>query len=266
MGKQAMGIYITNFHERMDTLANVLYYPQKPLVRLAPVVFTVLSRRSPLDAAALLQVATRSMDYLRFSELPAGINAMVAIMCYTGYNQEDSVIINRSAIDRGLFRSVFYRTYPVKEVGKRDKLGEDSSFEVPNRETCSGMRNANYEKLDVDGLVSALSLHAPPLRSFAPPHLLIYCNPWTGTTRCSDLWGRRGGWQDSATSRGPRADGGGCAVLEARRLHLSSGQRVWDCGQGDAYCRFGGRSIRAGRLRLGAAAALAVLVCLPLFG
>eukprot|EP00037_Helgoeca_nana_P015093 m.141482 g.141482 ORF g.141482 m.141482 type:complete len:1199 (-) comp22860_c0_seq1:213-3809(-) len=130
MGKQAMGIYITNFHERMDTLAHVLYYPQKPLV------------------------ATRSMDYLRFSELPAGINCMVAIMCYTGYNQEDSVIMNKSAIERGLFRSVFYRTYPVKEVGKRDtKNGEDMNFEIPNRETCSGMKNGNYDKLDLDGLV-----------------------------------------------------------------------------------------------------------------
>lgn len=43
---------------------------------------------------------------LRFNELPAGINAIVAILSYSGYNQEDSVIMNSSGIDRGLFRSV----------------------------------------------------------------------------------------------------------------------------------------------------------------
>lgn len=50
------------------------------------------------------------MTHLRFRELPAGINCIVAIMCYTGYNQEDSLIMNQSSIDRGLFRSLFLRS------------------------------------------------------------------------------------------------------------------------------------------------------------
>ena len=49
-------------------------------------------------------VHRRSMEYLHFAELPAGINAVVGIMTYTGYNQEDSVIMNRYAVQRGLFR------------------------------------------------------------------------------------------------------------------------------------------------------------------
>ena len=127
MGKQAMGMYVTNYQIRMDTLGYVMFYPQKPLV------------------------TTRAMEYLHFRELPAGCNAVVAIMCYTGYNQEDSVLMNQSAIDRGLFRSLYYRSFKDEEK-KQGSLSREE-FERPDRDTCLGMRHGTYDKLDDDGLI-----------------------------------------------------------------------------------------------------------------
>ena len=129
MGKQAMGIYLTSFQVRMDTMAHVLHYPQKPLA------------------------ATRSMEYLKFRELPSGINCIVAIACYTGYNQEDSLIMNQSSIDRGLFRSSFFRTYISKPREEKPGVSAlDEILEKPSRANCTGIRHGSYEKLDVDGL------------------------------------------------------------------------------------------------------------------
>jgi len=127
MGKQAMGVYASNYQLRMDTLAHVLYYPQKPLV------------------------ATRSMEFMHFKELPAGCNAVAAVMCFTGYNQEDSLMFNQAAIDRGLFRSVFFRTYTAVE--QKDGRN-DEEFCIPRVETTLGYRSGCYGKLDLDGIVN----------------------------------------------------------------------------------------------------------------
>jgi DNA-directed RNA polymerase II subunit RPB2 len=128
MGKQAMGVFLTNYSVRMDTMANILYYPQKPLA------------------------TTRSMEYLKFRELPAGQNAIVAIACYSGYNQEDSMIMNQSSIDRGLFRSLFFRSYMDQE--KRVGMSVVEEFEKPNRSNTLRLKHGTYEKLDDDGLIA----------------------------------------------------------------------------------------------------------------
>jgi DNA-directed RNA polymerase II subunit RPB2 len=132
MGKQAMGVYASNFLERMDSMAHVLYYPQKPLI------------------------ATAAMEHMKFRELPAGTNSVVAIACYSGYNQEDSLLMNQGAIDRGFFRSVFYRTYSASEDragAKRPWLQQ--KFENPDPAITRAMKPAGYEKLDADGIVQA---------------------------------------------------------------------------------------------------------------
>lgn len=63
------------------------------------------------------------MTWLKFRELPAGQNTVVAIACYSGYNQEDSLILNQSSVDRGFQRSMYFRTYRDEE--KRGERGSD---------------------------------------------------------------------------------------------------------------------------------------------
>jgi DNA-directed RNA polymerase II subunit RPB2 len=127
MGKQAMGLYATNYQLRMDTVAHTLHYPQKAIVD------------------------TKAMDLIHFNDLPAGQNCIVAIACYGGYNQEDSILINRSSIDRGLFRSSMCKTYTSVENRKNDAVYE--SFECPDNATTSGMKRSDYGKLGSDGMV-----------------------------------------------------------------------------------------------------------------
>ena len=128
MGKQSMGMYALNFKDRFDTMAHVLCYPQTAFV-------------SPFMS-----------KFYGSQTMPSGQNVTVAIMTYTGYNQEDSVMINRGALDRGLFRSIFYRTYKDEER-KNQTSGEEEKFVKPDSATTKQMKHANYDKLDETGFV-----------------------------------------------------------------------------------------------------------------
>ena len=128
MAKQAMGMFALNFKERFDAMAHLLCYPEIPMV-------------SPYMS-----------QFYGAQKLPAGSNVIVAIMTYTGYNQEDSNMINRGALDRGRFRSIFYRTYKDEEK-KNQSSGEEERFCSPDVEVTKHMKNANYEKLGADGFI-----------------------------------------------------------------------------------------------------------------
>jgi DNA-directed RNA polymerase II subunit RPB2 len=134
MGKQAMGIYSAAFRHRMDTMAHILHYPQKPLVN------------------------TETSKYVNSDTLPCGQMPIVAIACYTGYNQEDSLMFNQSSIDRGLFKSSFYRTY-IDDEKKNSATLEDEKFCKPQKYYPNGkiytekMSYGSYDKLDTNGFV-----------------------------------------------------------------------------------------------------------------
>jgi DNA-directed RNA polymerase II subunit RPB2 len=132
MGKQAVGIYASNFNNRTDTMAHVLHYPQKPLTR------------------------THLSKYVNSEQLPSGNNAIVAIATPTGFNQEDSVMVNQSAIDRGLFTSTYYKSYR-DQCSKNHSTGEEEIFMRPivdNGGIGKGKpKPFNYDKLGEDGFV-----------------------------------------------------------------------------------------------------------------
>ena len=128
MGKQAMGMYALNYRERFDAMSHLLCYPQIPFV-------------SPFMS-----------KFYGAQAMPCGQNIIVAVATYTGYNQEDSVMINRASLDRGLFRSIFFRTYKDEER-KNQSSGEEERFSNPDTTTTRQMKNANYDKLDDSGFV-----------------------------------------------------------------------------------------------------------------
>ena len=126
-GKQAMGVYATNYDERMDKTAYILNYPTRPLVD------------------------TRIMDMIHINQIPAGTNVIVAIMTHTGYNQEDSLLFNKGSVDRGLFVTTIYHT--EKDEDKQKINGDEEIRCKPDRSKTKGMKMGNYDKVNGQGVI-----------------------------------------------------------------------------------------------------------------
>jgi DNA-directed RNA polymerase II subunit RPB2 len=131
MGKQAMGVYVTNYDNRMDKTAYVLSYPMRPLVD------------------------TRVMNMIHLDKIPSGAPIIVAIMTHSGYNQEDSILFNKGSIDRGLFQATIYHT----EKDEDKKLNGDEEIRCkPEPSKTKGMKFGNYNKINKDGVIDENSL------------------------------------------------------------------------------------------------------------
>ncbi|HIH10623.1 TPA: DNA-directed RNA polymerase subunit B [Candidatus Woesearchaeota archaeon] len=125
--KQSLGFYAANYHLRMDMDANILHYPQMPIVK------------------------TKIHDVTGYEDHPSGQNMIVAIMCYDGYNMEDGVILNQSSVQRGLARSTYFRPVSAEELrysgGLIDQVG------VPDKEVKGYRTEQEYRFLEADGIV-----------------------------------------------------------------------------------------------------------------
>lgn len=127
MFKQAIGISGANYNLRTDTEGQLLYYPQKSLVK------------------------TKTLDLIGLNKRPQEQNFVVAIMPYYGFNILDAVVLNRGAIERGMGRSAYFRSYESAE--NRYPGGQIDKFEIPNDETVGYLGEEFYKRLGEDGLV-----------------------------------------------------------------------------------------------------------------
>ncbi len=128
MMKQSIGLYSSNYHLRSDTKSNILSYPQAPIVE------------------------SQTAEAAGVAHHPAGQNVVVAIITYHGYNMEDAIVMNKASIERGLFRSTFFRFYSGEE--KRYWGGQEDVIGIPDKDVRGYRSEEAYSHLGEDGVVN----------------------------------------------------------------------------------------------------------------
>jgi DNA-directed RNA polymerase II subunit RPB2 len=130
--RQAVSMYNTNYPVRMDKMGVILNNGETPLVK------------------------SRYLEYINREEQPYGVNAIVAIMCYTGYNVEDAILINEGAIQRGLFRTTYFTMYESREEKTNQGGVTAMSFftNIESKQNIAGLKaGCDYSQLDKWGLI-----------------------------------------------------------------------------------------------------------------
>ncbi|HIP66641.1 MAG TPA: DNA-directed RNA polymerase subunit B, partial [Candidatus Nanopusillus sp.] len=124
--KQAHAVYALNFWTRFDSDISIAYYPQEPIVR------------------------TFSHEIFKHEDA-IGQNVIVAVMTQEGYSMEDAIILNRASIERGLFRSVYFRPYEIEELKYPGGLQDE--IKIPDPDVVHYKGKYRYRHLDDDGIV-----------------------------------------------------------------------------------------------------------------
>ena len=128
--KQAVSVYHSNYQMRIDKMGVILNYGQIPLIK------------------------SRYLEYINNEEQPYGVNAIVAIMCYTGYNVEDAILINEGSILRGMFRTTYYSMYEAREESSKITGMNNSKFANIEKNNVIGKKKGyDYSFLDDHGLI-----------------------------------------------------------------------------------------------------------------
>ena len=128
--KQAVSMYHTNYQMRIDKMGVVLNYGQIPLIK------------------------SRYLEYINNEEVPYGVNAIVAIMAYTGYNVEDAILINEGAIQRGIFRTTYFSMYEAREESSKVSGTINSKFaNIEKNNVVKIKPGYDYSLLDDYGMI-----------------------------------------------------------------------------------------------------------------